>query len=407
MRYLFGFMCLCVLGVVSLAGCGETTGEGGSGGSAGTGGEGGAAGTGGMDASPYASKDLWLCRPDIENDRCDTADLSMTEIRPDGTKVVLDEVAPNPNAEVDCFYVYHTVNKSPEPGNTETLVPHPENVIQAVFRNGAHYRGVCRVFAPLYHQMSLITYTAHWPNFEDTEFFQRAYDDIVEAFEYYMRVHNQGRSFVLIGHSQGSHILARLLEDGFDDDEELRGQLISAVLMGPTNRVQVLEGEPVGGSFDNIPLCTSADQTGCVIAFDANPAGVETRYDIATIYFPPNARACVNPSSLGGGSGTLAALIYPRIYDSLIPFPEGVETEWVRYPNIYTSRCSEERREVFVWFVDLSSEYTGEVPITPQELQEALVEVWGANKNLHSAEYFIANTDLVRIVEQQIASRGN
>jgi len=189
----------------------------------------------------------------------------MTEIREDGTSVV-SEVVESPDAEVDCFYVYHTVNHSPEPGNIESLFPHPEEVIGALFRNGAHYRGVCRMFAPLYHQMSWSTYAMFWPDWEDTEFFQRAYDDIADAFDYYMRNHNEGRSFVLIGHSQGSHILAKMLEDRFDDDEALRRQLVSALLLGPVNRVQVLEGELTGGSFANIPLCTSAGETGCVIA---------------------------------------------------------------------------------------------------------------------------------------------
>jgi hypothetical protein len=120
MRILFTFICVLALG---LMGCSET---------AGTGGSGGEGGTGGVDPSPYADKGLWLCRPDIENDHCDTADLSMTEIRPDGTMVELIEVVTNPDAEIDCFYVYPTVNLSPEPGNTETLYPHPEEVIEIV-----------------------------------------------------------------------------------------------------------------------------------------------------------------------------------------------------------------------------------------------------------------------------------
>jgi len=41
MRYLFGFLCVCALGVMPLVGCGETAGTGGSGGSAGSGGTGG------------------------------------------------------------------------------------------------------------------------------------------------------------------------------------------------------------------------------------------------------------------------------------------------------------------------------------------------------------------------------
>jgi len=47
MRYLFGFLCVCALGVMPLVGCSETTGDGGGGGSAGTGGVGGDGGSGG------------------------------------------------------------------------------------------------------------------------------------------------------------------------------------------------------------------------------------------------------------------------------------------------------------------------------------------------------------------------
>ena len=47
MRYLFGFLCVCALGVVPLVGCSETTGTGGSAGDGGSGGEGGSAGVGG------------------------------------------------------------------------------------------------------------------------------------------------------------------------------------------------------------------------------------------------------------------------------------------------------------------------------------------------------------------------
>ena len=385
MRILFTFMCVLALGVT---GCSESGGT--------------------PDPSPYASKDLWLCRPDIENDHCDTADLSTTEIQPDGTMVVLDEVAPNPDAEIDCFYVYPTVNFDPEPGNTETLFPHPEEFIAITHWQAAHYRGVCRMFAPLYHQMSMVTYTAYFPSWEDTEIFQKAYDDVIDAFDYYMRVHNKGRGFVLIGHSQGSHILTNLLEDRFDDDEALREQLVSAVFMGPTNRVQVLEGELTGGSFSNIPLCASSAETGCVIVFDANAAGVDTFYDTAVLYYPPSARACVNPVSIGGGQGTLSAFVFPRSSTNLGPhFPEGVDTEWVSYPKIYTSRCAD-ADEFHVLLVDVASDYTGEVLLTPEDIQDIYVaNGTPLNRNLHGVEPYIANTDLVRIVEQQIANWSN
>ena len=372
MRYFFRVLCVCALSGVA---CGESP------------------------KGPYAPKDLWLCRPDIENDRCDQADLSTTEIRPDGT-FQISEVVEDPDAKVDCFYVYHTVDWSTEPGNTQTRFPHPEDVVKALNRNGAHYRGVCRMFAPVYRQMTLGTYEMNPGDWHDTEFFEKAYGDVLEAFEYYMREHNEGRDFVLIGHSQGTHVLTRLLQDKFDSDEALRKQLVSALLIGGSVRVH--EGTRAGGSFANIPLCASANETGCVIAFDAIAAGEDPR----GLIFPPMQRVCVNPALFDDGPGTLAALIYSRRYDDVIPFPDGVDTEWVRYPSIYTSECSGGEAYRNVLEVDLASEYTGEVPITPQELQESVMENWGLN-GLHLVEYFIANTDLVRIVEQQIASREN
>jgi hypothetical protein len=170
--------------------------------------------------------------------------------------------------------------------------------------------------------------------------------------------------------------------------------------------MQVLEGELVGGSLANIPLCTSANETGCVIAFDANAVGAEeTQHDTSVFYYPPSARACVNPASLRG-TETLAGLTYPRWYEPTLPFPDGVETEWVRYPNIYTSRCADADDFHILW-IDLASEYTGQVPRTPPELQAALVEFRGAAQNLHYVEDYLTYADLLHIVQQQIASRGN
>jgi hypothetical protein len=384
MRYVF--IIVCALGVV---GCGESA---------------------PADDSPYASKDLWLCRPDIENDYCGQTDLTLTEIRPDGSTVGGD-LAENSDAEVDCFYVYHTEYFADEPGNIETLVPAPEGAIRALSWQGAHYRGVCRVVAPLYHQMSLITYTVHLSDWRDTEFFQRAYGDVSDAFEYYLRHYNDGRGIVLVGHSQGSHMLTKLLQDKFADDEELRKRLVSAVLMGPTGYVQVPEDDLVGGTFTNIPLCTTANETGCVIAFDAAYPEAGVLVGVGSIPTPPMIRACVNPVTFDGSLGTLAALMYPRTIESLIPFPDGVDTGWVRYPKIFTAQCPGEDVEWCttglcsgVLEIQLAGDIPGDAPITPKELQEALVEVWETPRRLHSAECFIANTDLVRVVEQQIAT---
>ncbi len=65
MRYLFGFLCVCALGVMPLVGCSETTGDGGSGGDAGSGGHGG---TGGI------AEEAGCFRVPCEDVECDDGD---------------------------------------------------------------------------------------------------------------------------------------------------------------------------------------------------------------------------------------------------------------------------------------------------------------------------------------------
>jgi hypothetical protein len=134
-----------------------------------------------------------------------------------------------------------------------------------------------------------------------------------------------------------------------------------------------------------------------VIAFNAQAASEDNGPDSAI--FPPGmVRACVSPSSFGANPEAFAALTYSRSSpNSQVLVPEGVETEWVGYANIYEGECSAVTHRIEV---DVATGYPGAVPLTPQELQERI----GAN-SLHWAEPFITNADLVRIVETQSTNR--
>ena len=82
MRYVFGFLCVCALGVMPLLGCSETTGDGGSGGTAGDG------GTGGMPEcqSPEDCDDGDLCTEDICNGSCSNVPTGHCDDRNDCTQ---------------------------------------------------------------------------------------------------------------------------------------------------------------------------------------------------------------------------------------------------------------------------------------------------------------------------------
>ena len=79
-----------------------------------------------------------------------------------------------------------------------------------------------------------------------------------------MKRDNGGRGVVLIGHSQGTFHLRRLLRTEIDPKPALRKQLVSAVLLG--GNVLVKRGQRAGGDFQHVPACRAAAQFGCVIA---------------------------------------------------------------------------------------------------------------------------------------------
>src|SRR6185312_4254839 len=90
------------------------------------------------------------------------------------------------------------------------------------------------------------------------------------AFHYYLDHYNHGRPYVLIGHSQGTIHLTRLLASEIENGPAA-ARLLSALLIGYA--VEVPEGRPVGGSLQRTPLCTSNGQTGCVITYMSFRAG--------------------------------------------------------------------------------------------------------------------------------------
>jgi hypothetical protein len=54
------------------------------------------------------------------------------------------------------------------------------------------------------------------------------------AFNYYIDNLNQGRPFILAGHSQGTMALIDLIKNRFGNDPELRDRLVAAYFIGYT-----------------------------------------------------------------------------------------------------------------------------------------------------------------------------
>ncbi len=210
----------------------------------------------------YADAASWVCDPTRDDDPCTTADLTATEVLPDGsTREVPHARAEDP--AIDCFYVHPTFAFAYEGGH-ETTTDGVERALAPVLHPAAPLTSHCRVFAPRYRQIRLTEYVVA----RDVEAgLERAYADVEAAFRHYLERHADGRPFVLLGHSQGTHTGRRLLERVIAPDEALRRRLVLAVLLGGDVLVDAETGETT--NTGGVPLCRGDLQRGCVIAYRA------------------------------------------------------------------------------------------------------------------------------------------
>ncbi|HUK90051.1 MAG TPA: DUF3089 domain-containing protein [Blastocatellia bacterium] len=289
----------------------------------------------------YGKPESWLCRPGRQ-DAC-TVDLSTTIVAADG-KLTREEFTPNPKAPIDCFYVYPTVSNDPTANSDMDAGPEERSVIRAQF---ARFGSVCRLYAPLYRQVTLTALRAAIGGRPMAVDRMLAYNDVLDAWNYYLKHDNNGRGVVLIGHSQGSGVLTALIKNEIDG-KPVQSHIVSALLLGTS--LPVPRGQDVGGAFKSMPLCHSASQTGCVITYASFRSNVPP---------PANSRfgkvagenmmsACTNPAALGGGSGELHAYLGSRgsgvVTSEAAPKPwvtpaKPIDTPFVSVPGLLSSEC--------------------------------------------------------------------
>lgn len=342
----------------------------------------------------YGKAENWLCRPGGQ-DAC-AVDLTTTVIAEDG-RMTLEKFVPHPNPPVDCFYVYPTVSLDPDGNSDMTPGPEERNVIRAQF---ARFQAQCRPFAPLYRQFTLTALRAGAAGKPVSVDRAIGYNDVLNAWNHYLEHDNNGRGVVLIGHSQGSGVLTQLIRNEIDG-KPIQSRIVSAMLIG-TN-VAVPTGKDVGGAFKSMPLCRSAEQTGCVITY------VSFR---STIPPPPEARfgrvqdaameaGCTNPAALEGGKGQLHAYLSTAQHPWVTP-SQKIQTPFVSLPRMLAAQCVSNDKGSYLEIVvngnakdPRADEIPGDVMANGKPNPS-----WG----LHLIDVHVAIGNLVDIVGRQAAT---
>ena len=348
----------------------------------------------------YSKTETWLCRPG-RHDACDV-DLTTTVISSNG-KLTREPWAANPKAPIDCFYVYPTVSMDSTPNSDMVAGEEELNVVRV---QAARFGSQCRVYAPLYRQITLAALRAVLAGRPAAIDRNLAYGDVLDAWNYYLQHDNQGRGVVLIGHSQGSMVLTELIKREIDG-KPIQKQLVSALLLGTS--LPVPRDKDVGGAFQQVPLCRNSKQVGCVItyaSFRSNaPPPANSRF--AKVAGPDMIAGCTNPAALKGGSGELHAYLSTKgsgtsaapVSSPWAKDAPAIDTAFVSVPGMLTAECvSNEKGSYLAVTVHgdpadaRTDEITGDVVREGKVLPE-----WG----LHLIDVNLSIGNLIDIVRDQ------
>ena len=202
---------------------------------------------------------------------------------------------PDITKDVDTFYVYATeyIMGSLEKGapnyaaldNAEMLAGVPvEYALHATT-----FEDSTNVFVPYYRQSGL-QYAGEV--FKKTGNIDAAisgmcYDDITAALDYYFENYNEGRPFIISGHSQGSAIVRLVLKKYFKEHPDRYERMVAAYVIGYSITKEDLE------TYPHLKFASGETDTGIIVSW--NTEGIKNVEENApNVALLPHG-ICINP----------------------------------------------------------------------------------------------------------------
>lgn len=344
-------------------------------------------------APDYADKASWACRPDVSGDACDR-DLTAVEVLPNGTtQLVAHQPAPAP--KIDCFYIYPTVDLNVLPGLHQNIQdksePEKTTALQA-----ARLSEVCRVFAPLYRQVTIGTYLT--ASDDRGLCFDVAYEDVRRAFEHYLQNDNQGRGFVIYGHSQGGQITSRLVRERIETDSALKARLVAALPIGWSLGTDA--SLSTGGSFKSVPLCKTKQELGCAMGYRTYAAGNTFPTEPAQLS-EGSVSVCTLPPDPAAEQTILSRSYFPSNLDSGGMFPASIarQAPYVLYRRMYKARCVSQG-SLKAMEISLARE-AGDTRPNPLDFSSAILQ---SSNGTHIFDVQLTEGDLIDVIAAKAAA---
>ena len=233
--------------------------------------------------------------------------------------------------EADVFYIYPTLidSKNQREWNSDIW---NEDIRNDVINRPVKYQASAwldagNLYVPYYRQAHIRVFNDKF-RVDGDKALNLAYDDIKEAFTYYLENFNNDKPFIIASHSQGTVHAKRLIAE-FIDGKELQKKLIAAYLVG----IKVFEDE-----FKNIKPMNSANETGGFVTWNTFKYNKYPRKDNYENWFKGG--VTTNPITWDDSKETKKDLHKGLLYRDLKIFSQNIDIKlidgivWSTVPNV-------------------------------------------------------------------------
>jgi len=213
---------------------------------------------------------------------CDDDYVQYQDNKPDYSSIYYWAYCPSQiEKNVDVFYVYPTLFGGRENNNMDITDTKMRSLVQAVIpKQAGVFVDYCNVFVPYYRQMSLDGLTMDEE--QRNQYFSIGLTDVEQAFDFYINNLNNGRPFIIAGHSQGSQVIIELMKSKFGDDEVFH-KLVAAYIIGYSVTDEDL------AECEWLKIAEAEDDIGVIITYNT-----QSESATGSPVLLPNAN-CVNP----------------------------------------------------------------------------------------------------------------
>jgi len=233
--------------------------------------------------------------------------------------------------EADVFYIYPTLidSKNQREWNSDIW---NEDIRNDVINRPVKYQASAwldagNLYVPYYRQAHIRVFNDKF-RVDGDKALNLAYNDIKEAFTYYLENFNNNKPFIIASHSQGTVHAKRLIAE-FIDGKELQKKLIAAYLVG----IKVFEDE-----FKNIKPMNSANETGGFVTWNTFKFNKYPRKDNYENWFKGG--VTTNPITWDDSKETKKDLHKGLLYRDLKIFSQNIDIKlidgivWSSIPNV-------------------------------------------------------------------------